>query len=284
MLGISAKLPLRTSHALGSFLGKSLMRGNATEKRTAQTNIALCFPELSTQQRQTLLEQALIETGKTIAESGIVWLSAQKRFFSLIKEVHGEEHLRAGLKKGKGVILAIPHLGNWEAIGIYCSSRYPMTSLYRPPRVSGMDDTIRKARQRFGAKLVPTNARGVKALYQALGHNELVAILPDQDPRESGGQFSPFFGHQANTMTLLSRLAQKTAATVLCAYAERLPDSQGFTIHFRPTSSEILNKEMSTSLAALNQSVEAAVRCIPTQYQWSYKRFRTRPDGEAKIY
>ncbi len=283
ILSLSAKLPLRLNHTLGTFLGRRLARGNGTEKRTAQTNIAHCFPELSTQQQQTLLEQTLIETGKTITESGVVWLSPRERFFGLVKHVYGEDHLKAGLKKGKGVILSIPHLGNWEAIGMYCSASYPMTSLYRPPRVSGMDDTIRLARQRFGATLVPTNAKGVKALYQALAKNELVAILPDQDPRESGGHFAPFFAHQANTMTLLSRLAQKTGATVLCSYAERLPDSQGFAIHFCPVAAEIHNKEMGVSLAALNQSVEEAIRRIPAQYQWGYKRFRTRPDG-AKFY
>ncbi|MFC1748139.1 lysophospholipid acyltransferase family protein [Pseudomonadota bacterium] len=284
VLGLSAKLPLRLNHGLGAFLGKRLARGNATEKRTAQTNIELCFPELSAERKQQLVEQSLIETGKTIIESGVIWFSSQQRFFKLVKEVHGEKYLKAGLDNGKGVILSIPHLGNWEAIGMYCSSHYPMTSLYRPPRLSGMDDVIRTARQRFGAKLVPTNAKGVKALYQALGNNELVAILPDQDPRENSGQFAPFFGYQANTMTLLSRLAQKTGATVLATYAERLPNGQGFAIHFCPTPQEIHDKDMATSVRALNESVEEVVRRIPQQYQWGYKRFRTRPEDEPEIY
>lgn len=284
ILGISARLPLRFSHRVGAFLGKRLASGNATEKRTARTNIALCFPELSEQEQQQLVERALIETGKTIMESGAVWLSSEQRFERLVQEVHGEEHLKAGLEKGKGVILSIPHLGNWEVIGMYCSPRYPMTSLYRPPRKSGMDETIREARQRFGAKLVPTNAKGVKALYQALKDNELVAILPDQDPRENSGQFASFFGVQANTMTLLSRLAQKSGATVLATYAERLPDGKGFAIHFCPTPEQIHDKDMKTSVQAVNASVEEVVRRIPQQYQWGYKRFRTRPEGEKEIY
>ncbi len=284
LLHISAKLPLRLNHAVGAFLGRRLINSNANEKRIAKINIAHCFPELSAEKQQQLLERTLIETCKTITESGLVWLCSQQRFDGLVREIHGEEHLKAGLEKGKGVILAVPHLGNWESIGMYCSPRYPMTSLYRPPKLTGMDSTIRHARQRFGANLVPTNAQGVKALYQALKNNGLVAILPDQDPRENGGQFAPFFGLQANTMTLLSRLAQKSGATVLCTYAQRLPDSSGFAIHFRPVADEIYSKEMNTSVTALNQAVEAAIRHIPDQYQWSYKRFNTRPEGEAQLY
>jgi KDO2-lipid IV(A) lauroyltransferase len=284
LLRLSARLPLRLNHAIGALIGRRALHGDRTEIRTASTNLALCLPELSTDERQQLLQQHLIEMGKTFSESGLLWFGAPQQVQALVHEVHGEALLKAGLERSKGVILAIPHLGNWEIIGTYCSARYAMTSLYRPPRQAGLEDVIRNARQRFGAKLVPTNAKGVRALYQALHDNELVAILPDQDPRENGGQFAPFFGIQANTMTLLSRLAQKSGATVLCTWAERLPHGSGFALHFSPVPDAIYSDEMQTSVTALNQAVEAAIRQIPAQYQWGYKRFRTRPEGGAEFY
>ena len=121
-------------------------------------------------------------------------------------------------------------------------------------------------------------------LYQALKNNGLVGILPDQDPGENGGQFAPFFGVQTNTMTLLSRLAQKSGATVLCVWAERLSGSRGFVLHFSPVADDIYSDDMLTSVTALNQAVEAAICQIPAQYQWGYKRFRTRPVGAAPLY
>ncbi len=284
LLNLSARLPLRLNHRFGNWLGKLLMLSDNEQRRSAQINLARCFPELDTEQQQQLLQDTLTETGKLFFESGRLWLGSKSSFSELTQEVHGEEHLHTGLAKGKGVILAIPHLGNWEVIGLYCSSHYPMTSLYRPPRVEGIDTLIRESRERFGAKLVPTNAKGVRALYQALANNELVAILPDQDPRESGGIFAPFFGIQANTMTLLSRLVSKSQATVLCTYAERLPDSRGFAIRFEPAPQELHDKDVNTSVAALNQMVEKSIRRIPAQYQWGYKRFRTRPEGEKDFY
>ncbi len=284
MLRLSAYLPLRLNHAIGAFSGRRALHGDRTELRTACTNIALCFPELSKSEQQQLLQQTMIELGKTFSEIGVLWFGSKEQIEKLVYEVRGEALLKAGLACGKGVILTSPHLGNWEVIGAYCSSRYPMTNLYRPPRQEGMDEVLRNSRERFGSKLAPTNAKGVRALYQALNNNELVGILPDQDPGENGGQFAPFFGIQTNTMTLLSRLAQKSGATVLCVWAERLPSNRGFALHFSPVADEIYSDDMQTSITALNQAVEAAIRQIPAQYQWGYKRFKTRPPGEAQLY
>ncbi len=284
ILIISARLPLRLSHWLGSLLGKLFMLIDNEQQRIARINLQHCFPDLSSKQQQDLLCRNMQETGKALFESGRVWLADEPKFFAMVQEVHGEQHLQQAMKKGNGVILAIPHLGNWEVVGLYCSSRYTTTSLYRPPRQEGIEDLIRHARERFGAKLVPTNAKGVRALFQALAANELVAILPDQDPRDKGGLFAPFFGVQANTITLLSRLSQKSNSAVLCCYAERLPRGHGFAIHFLPADGKLYEKDMHTSVTALNRMVEQCIRQIPDQYQWGYKRFRSRTEGEKDFY
>ena len=284
ILKLTARLPLRFNHWLGTLAGKLMMLVNNEQKRVASINITRCFPELTHNQHQQLLQQCLIETGKTFFEIGHIWLSDKAHFLDLIQEVHGEEHLQRGLAKGKGLIFVSPHLGNWEVMGLYLSVSYPLTSLYRPPRLEGIGTLVRQARERLGAKLVPTDAKGIRALYQALSRNEAIGILPDQDPREAGGQFAPFFDIPANTMTLLSRLANKSHATVLCSYAERLPQGRGFAIHFEPAPTGLYDADLETSLTALNQMVERSVRRIPAQYQWGYKRFRTRPEGEKDFY
>ncbi len=284
ILTLCAKLPLRLNHLLGTWLGKLLMLINNEQKRIANINIKKCFPELSPDEQQQLLKQNLIETGKLFFEFSRAWLGDKEHFLETIVEVHGEEHLKQGLEKGNGVILAAPHLGNWEAAGFYISAHYPITNLYRPPRMAGIGKIIRDAREHYNATLVPTTAKGVRALYQALNRNEVVGILPDQDPRESGGLFAPFFGFQANTITLLSRLADKSHATILLFYGERLPDSRGFALHISPAPAEIYDASLEQSVTIVNQMVEQGVRRIPAQYQWGYKRFLTRPEGEKDFY
>ena len=284
LLHTTALLPLPIAHLLGVLIGYGLILTPNRTKRIAKINLALCFPELPAAHKSRLLRKTLIETGKTFTESGILWLGSKNRLKRLIKNVEGEDIIQRAQEEGKGAIFIIPHIGNWEIIGLYCSQRYPMTSLYRPPRMATLDHLVRTARQRYGAKLVPTNAQGVKALLQAIKANGTTGILPDQDPKDSGGHFAPFFGIQANTMVLLSRLAQKTQAPTVLAYAERLSWGRGFHIHFAPGPDAINSDDLDASLTSINALVELAINHIPEQYQWGYKRFKTRPAGDKAFY
>jgi len=284
ILHVFAALPLSLAHALGSLIGWALLRIPNDLRRIAAINIPLCFPNLDPPQQRRLLRASLIESGKTLAEAGALWLWPTSRIISLIKDTHGEHHLRAALAAGKGAILATPHLGAWELMGLYSSLHYPITSLYRPPRLSDMDGLVRRGRERLGARLVPVDAGGVRALYQALGKGEVVGILPDQEPGAGNGVFAPLFGIQANTMVLLSRLAIKTGAPVIFCYAERLPRGRGFHLHFIPAPPSINQLPLEQSVAVMNEMVEILIKQRPEQYQWGYKRFRTRPPGDAAIY
>jgi len=118
----------------------------------------------------------------------------------------------------------------------------------------------------------------------ALKRGEKVGILPDQDPSEGMGVFVPFFGVEANTMTLLSKLARRSGALVVVAYAQRLPRGRGFDAYFFPVGDDVLSADVERSAAALNETVERCVRHCPQQYMWSYKRYRTPPPGGRNPY
>jgi KDO2-lipid IV(A) lauroyltransferase len=85
-------------------------------------------------------------------------------------------------------------------------------------------------------------------------------------------------------MVLLSRLAIKTGAPVIFAHAERLPHGRGYHLHFLPAPPTINHTPLEHSVAVMNDMVETLVRLRPQQYQWGYKRFRTRPTGKSAIY
>jgi len=216
-------------------------------------------------------------------ESPRLWLAHRNGLFSLIREVNGLANVEEALNLGKGVIIIGPHLGSWELVSLYCSANHTITSLYRPLRHGGLEELVINGRNRLGAKLVPTDAHGVRELARALKNNELIGIPPDQDPRDAGGLFAPFFGIKTNTITLASRLALKSGARQIFCVAERLSWGRGFKIHFEPI--EIAEgADIEQHLRAINHKVETMVQRTPQQYQWSYKRFRTRPEGEKELY
>jgi len=277
-------LPLSLAHRLGGLLGRGLTLFSNDLRDTARTNIKHCFPDYSEAQQQQLVSQCLQEVGKVTFEAGALWLWPIDKVMPLVRGVSGEDLVIQAMARGNGVILAGPHLGAWEMSGLYCSTRWPMTTLYRPPRQPGLNQIMRQGRGRAGAKLVSTTGNGVRALYKALANGELIGILPDQDPGRGSGVFAPFFGVQANTMTLLSRLANKTGAAVFMLYAERLPNGQGYHLHFEETGDGLLHGDEVQKATQLNRAVEKCVLQHPAQYQWAYKRFKTRPEGEGRFY
>jgi KDO2-lipid IV(A) lauroyltransferase len=163
-----------------------------------------------------------------------------------------------------------------------------MTILYKPPKQAALDEPIREGRARFGAAVVPTDSSGMRALLRGLKNAEAVGILPDQEPTEGEGVFAPFLGHPALTMTLPMRLLARTRgerqARVFLTITERLPHARGFRQHFMPAEDDIYSDDMELATAALNRGVETCLRVAPEQYQWSYKRFRQRPEGLSEVY
>jgi len=265
-------------------LGKLLYTFPNALKKTVNINVNYCFPELADAEKKTLIRTNLIETAKNVTEAGPLWLWPFAKLNRCIFEGYGFNDLKIELDKGKGAIIVAPHLGAWEVIGLHCAMLYPMTNLYRPPKLEALNDLIKKGRKKTGAQLVPTNNSGIRALFKALRAGELIGILPDQDPGKNKGIFVPFFGHQANTMTLVSRLAIKTKAPVFYSFAERLSNGKGYKVHYYKAKLAINEGPLAQSVEYMNKEVERLIRLKPSQYQWSYKRFKTRPDNEAAMY
>ena len=111
----------------------------------------------------------------------------------------------------------------------------------------------------------------------------MVGILPDQLPAPEGGDFAPFYGLPALTMTLVHSLIQRTGSLVVCGGAQRLDDG-GFKLFFNEAPTAIYSEDKIESLTALNQAVEQCAAAAPAQYQWEYKRFRKQPDGVKRYY
>ena len=282
ILAVFRLLPLTFVRGAGEFFGLVTKWLRGRSYKITDKNLRLCLPELTEQQHQVLLHKRLKMLGSTGLEMLKVWAAGEDTL-SLIQQVHGEELMRQGLNDNKGVVVLAPHLGNWEVVGLYLTQLHtPVTSMYQPPKYVTLGNYIRQAREKTGALLVPTDRSGVIKVLKALKAGHITGILPDQVPAPESGQFQAFFGHQALTMTLLSSLVAKTGAKVVCAYA--IACDGGFELNFCEPDPEIYSKDLSTSVAALNTSIENCVRQYPEHYQWEYKRFKRQPNGEQSLY
>lgn len=282
-LWLAGRLPLRLAQALGAGIGTLVRLVGLREARVSRRNLELCFPALDAQAREALLRDSLRETGRTLMETARCWTRPTPDNLRLVRAVEGAELFDAALASGRGVIVAAPHLGNWELLNQWLAQRTPIAIVYRPPRSAWMEALLRTARGHPGVSQVRAEAAGVRQLFRVLKDGGCVGILPDQQPKRGDGEFAPFFGVQALTMTLLSRLANKAGAVVLFAWAQRRDDG-GFDVRFRDAPAGIDAADAVVGVTALNAGVETCAREAPSQYQWSYKRFTMRPpaaDGAA---
>lgn len=284
LLRALSKLSLKRAQAIGAWIGRLLWQGDYKLTRVTQKNIELCFPELDQDAQQALVKQSLIETGKLFSEFGAMWEWHTERTLGLIRSVSGKEYFDEAFERGHGLIVLAPHHGNWELVGLYLSTLRPMAALYKPPKIKELETYMSGVRGRHGSELVPTDKRGVIRLFSILKEQGMVGILPDQVPGGSGGVYAPFFGIEANTVKLVSRMVQKTGCEVVSLVAVRRPNAEGFDMVFRKADPEIYSEDVQTSVAALNRSVEACVRDHPEQYQWEYKRFKGARVGDQWAY
>ena len=249
-------------------------------KNTTLKNLNACFPNLSNEEISRLAKESLTSTASTAMEMGKSWMLPIDKTYSLVTQLEGLEELKQAASGKQGIILLAPHLSNWEIFGMYACQNIVSTFMYQPPKLPALDRLLQRTRSRGGMKLAPADRKGVSLLLKALQRGEMVGVLPDQVPNDEGGVFANFFGEQALTMTLVSKLVARSQARVFCGFVVRLPKSGGFKLTIREADKSIYDEDLITSVSGLNKSVENCVLTAVEQYQWEYKRFRRQSDGE----
>lgn len=253
------------------------------KRRTAERNLIRCYPEMSAEKRAQLVRESFLHYLCSILETGHNWYWPLQRLQAQCDELVGEELLREGLASGRGLVALAPHFGAWEYLGMYLQRFPDIAILYKPPANPKLEKALLEKRDRGGANLIPANAAGLRQLYAHIRAGKGAGVLPDQQPSGGRGQFAPFFGVQALTSLLVPRLVQRTDCVVLLVACERLPEGR-FRVHFMKADEDVYSSDVATALAAVNHGAERCIAIDPGQYLWSYKRFKTRPEGEGPFY
>ncbi|MDD4912760.1 MAG: lysophospholipid acyltransferase family protein [Sideroxydans sp.] len=261
-----AFLPLSVLHRLGVLLGWIIYLASGRYASRLRENLRHAHPEGGTQ----LLNTNIAEAGKGVMELPWVWKRPLPEVVASVKQCHGWECIAAAQAQGKGVIMLTPHIGCFEVIALYVAAHQPFTCMYSPPRYQSLDKLMHQGRERGQTKLVAADLGGVRHLLKALKRGEAIGILPDQVPGNGEGEWVPFFGRPAYTMTLIGRLIESSGAPVVMCHSERLANGEGFALHFSALSFDA----ESSIPQQMNAALEGVIRKHPAQYLWSYNRYK----------
>ena len=127
----------------------------------------------------------------------------------------GREHLDAALARGRGLIVAVPHMGSWDMSGSYAAALGYKISAVAEKFPGSLNDAVVETRRRFGLHVILLGRAAVRAISEALGANHIVALLCDLE--QGPGVAVRFFGRHAIVPAGPAAIALKTGAALMPA-------------------------------------------------------------------
>ena len=277
-------LPRGATFAVGRGLG--WIYGNLVRYRRADALDALrrSFPEKDERELKRIRAAMYRNLGLTLVDSlRMASMSAEQ----LGEEVYfvDEHHLREGFERGKGLVAATAHLGNWETIAAVGPIRgYPETIVVKDIRPPALNDYLVSIRSRFGTEVLPRRGSYRACLRALKKEKKLLGFIIDQNTIADQGVFVEFFGRPACTTGGAAFLAQQAGAPIVPVLAIRQPDGR-CAIHCLPLIEPPPDRgeeSIRAATQAATTAVESMIRQYPEQWTWIHRRWRTRPPGDEE--
>ncbi|PTQ90023.1 LpxL/LpxP family Kdo(2)-lipid IV(A) lauroyl/palmitoleoyl acyltransferase [Agitococcus lubricus] len=276
-----SRLPWSVQHRLGTALGRFIYKVIGQRRRDTETNLALCFPEKSAEERQWMAEDVFVQGGIALFETANAWFKP-KTYYHRKVTIEGLHLLQAAQAEGKGVLLLGAHYSFVDLCGLLAIIFFQVDTVYRPQNNKALEYFIVKRRLRIYDYQIDHD--NMRLLIKALKENHVVWYTPDQDFGLKQGVFAPFFGIQAATLTAPRRLQKINDSVVMFIHFRRHPTLEQYEILITPPLADYPTDDVVADATRVNQQLETLIRRSPTQYMWFHRRFKTRPDGEAMPY
>jgi KDO2-lipid IV(A) lauroyltransferase len=250
-------------------------------RRVARTNLALAFPESSPSERERIIDGVFRSLARLLVALARFPRIGRRNVSQWIR-YEGFEHFEEGLRRGRGVLFATAHLGNWElsayAHGLMAA---PMHVVVRPldnPKIDALVERLRT----LGGNRVIQKKDFARAILRALGRNEAVGILIDQNSSLDEGAFVDFFGVPACANLGFAKIAAHSGATVIPGFALWLESERRYVLRFYPPVE--MTGDAWADTQRLQKIIEGVIRQFPDQWLWIHRRWKTRPPGEPPLY
>jgi len=273
--------PVGFAHLLARGYAGLLDRAIPRLRRVACRNLSFAMPETSDARRAEIVDGVFRSIARVLV--------AFAKFPSIRRDnverwirYEGFEHFEEALRRGRGVLFATAHLGNWE-LSAYAHALLsaPMSVVVRPLDNPLIDRLVERRRALSGNRLLSKKdyARGI---LKALAANQAVGILIDQNASGEDGAFVDFFGVLASAGTGFAKLAARTGAAVIPGFALWSAKERRYVLRFYPPVE--MSGDAARDTQALQAVLEAVIRQYPDQWLWIHRRWKTRPPGEPAIY
>lgn len=217
------KLPEKTAYSLFERGAKWLVKRDGKSVQRLRKNLARVSPGLSGLQMKVLLEDAMTSYMRYWCDT-FRFPNWDKERINETVTVTREELLLDGIKSGRGVIVALPHAGNWDHAGAYfCLKGIHLVTVAERLKPERLFNEFLRYRQAMGMEVLALDSRSIVTLEQRLREGHLIALVADRDLSKSGIDVE-FFGKPSRMPAGPAVLALKTGAVFLTAFVNYTPN------------------------------------------------------------
>jgi Kdo2-lipid IVA lauroyltransferase/acyltransferase len=264
------------AHGYAGLLDRALPR----LRRVAMRNLAMALPDLDRAAHRRIADGVFRSIARLLVTFARFPRIDRGNIGDWIR-YEGFEHFEQARQRGRGVLFATAHLGNWELSAFaHAWMAAPMYVVIRPLDNANIDALVERLRTLSGNRLIGKKeyARGI---LKALGENEAVGILVDQNASLEEGAFVDFFGVPACAGTGFAKLAAHSGAAVIPGCARWIEKERRCVLRFYPPV-EITGDAVADT-RTLHRQLEAVIREYPDQWLWIHRRWKTRPPAAPII-
>ncbi len=283
-------LPLERSLVLAAAGGRLFARASESRAVVARMNLRLVFPDWSDAERERVRVAALENLGRMVAETArlpdLTLQEVQERI-----RVEGLDHLEAARRSSptRGAIVLTAHFGSWELCAAAMALHgLPLAIVHRMNANRFADRLVREWREGAGIEVLARGSAAREAI-DALRKGRLLVAPLDQNAKRQEGIFAPFFGTPACTRDAPARLAMRLQVPVVPAAMFRVGGGSHHVLRIWPALDLVAEgrdraNAVYENVVRMNRALEEMVRQGPELWIWHHRRFRTRPEGEARLY
>lgn len=199
--------------------------------------------------------------------------------------LEGENHLRAALAEGKGVLILSAHLGAYDLSVVALALRgFPLMIVSKPSKAKGIERFWMEERSVPGLQ-ISLSHDSVRGILRALREGMAVVFVLDQ--HASAEQvWVDFFGRPASTLPAPAVLTRRTGAPVVPVFTHRAPDgTHVIEIHPALVFEERGDRDWTTvhNTQRYTAVIEAAIRKRPEQWTWIHRRWKEPRLGACTV-
>ena len=223
-------LPEKTAYSLFYSIGEFTHRRNGKSIQRFRKNLHQVKPQLDEIELETLVAKSMSSYMRYWCDTFRIQKWSTERIRKTVTTTN-ENLLLEPMKDGRGVVVALPHSGNWDHAGAYfCSLGIPLVTVAERLKPEALFQKFLRHREAMGFEVLSLDSRSFITLVKRAKAKRLIALVSDRDLSRSGIEVE-FFGGRARMPAGPALLALRTKAPLITAFVSYTDN--GVHIEFR---------------------------------------------------